>query len=330
MPWRAVPGQTPNPYHVLLSEAMLQQTQVATVVPYFRRFINAFPTIESLAAAEEQQVLRLWQGLGYYSRARNLLKAARMIVEQFDGQIPRTVDALLTLPGVGRYTAGAIASIAYDTPAPIVDGNVIRILCRIDAVTDDPRDRNVLARIWTRAQQLVPPKRAGDFNQAMMELGATLCTPKSPKCLVCPVERFCRARAMGIAEEIPPPKKTKPLPLERRLVLCVRNPRDQYLIEQRPPTGRWAGMWQFVTLTAPDRPPTSRSLSTILNLPIADLTVLPTVHHTLTHRQYQFDVLHAHTPSTGNPLPRTWASLLDMEKLPFSKPHLTIRAQLNR
>jgi A/G-specific adenine glycosylase len=328
MPWRAQPGQTPDPYHVLLSEAMLQQTQVATVIPYFRRFIDTFPTIQSLAAADEQVVLRLWQGLGYYSRARNLLKAARMIIDRFAGQIPRTVDELLTLPGVGRYTAGAIASIAYDTPAPIVDGNVIRILCRIDAVCDDPRDREVLARIWSRAAELVPPKRAGDFNQAMMELGATLCTPKSPKCLVCPVERWCRARAAGIAEEIPPPKKRKPLPVERRLVLCIRNPLGQYLIEQRPPTGRWAGMWQFVTLAAPDHAPTAASLARVLDLPLADVAVLTTVRHTLTHRQYQFDAVVAHTPSTANPLPRAWASLSDMDKLPFPKPHLTLRTHL--
>jgi A/G-specific adenine glycosylase len=329
MPWRAEPGQTPNPYHVLLSEAMLQQTQVATVVPYFRRFIDAFPTIQSLAQADEQQILRLWQGLGYYSRARNLLKAARLIVERFDGQIPRTVDDLLTLPGVGRYTAGAIASIAYDTPAPIVDGNVVRILCRIDAVTDDPRSRDVLARIWARAAQLVPPKRPGDFNQAMMELGATLCTPKSPKCLVCPVERLCRARAAGIAEQIPPPKPSKPLPIERRLVICIQNPHGQYLIEQRPPTGRWAGLWQFVTLTTPTLPPTARSLSTRLNLPVTDLKPLTPVRHTLTHRQYHFDVLSARTTSADTVAPRVWASLPDLDNFPFSKPHLTIRGQLS-
>src|SRR5262245_51351753 len=176
LPWRAARGSRPDPYHVLVSEAMLQQTQVKTVIPYFRRFIRKLPSIKHLARADEQLVLRLWQGLGYYSRARNLRRAAQTIVQEYDGKIPADVEALLELPGIGRYTAGAIASLAYDVPAPIVDGNVARVLCRFDAIETPPSDRATQKLLWERAADLVPRRRAGDFNSALMELGATVCT----------------------------------------------------------------------------------------------------------------------------------------------------------
>ena len=177
MPWRALKGRTPNPYHVLVSEAMLQQTQVVTVVPYFQRFVGAMPTVCDLASAKEQEVLRLWQGLGYYRRARNLHAAARVIVRDHGGQVPDTVEALLNLPGIGRYTAGAIASIAYGRAAPILDGNVARVFARlflIEQPVDAPETRKTL---WRLAEELVPPKRPGDFNQAVMELGALVHHP---------------------------------------------------------------------------------------------------------------------------------------------------------
>ncbi|MEZ6191711.1 MAG: A/G-specific adenine glycosylase [Phycisphaerales bacterium] len=187
LPWRADKSETPNPYHVLVSEAMLQQTQVATVIPYFNRFIEALPTVDDLAAADEQAVLRLWQGLGYYRRARNLHAAAKAIQQEHGGKVPDTIEALLKLPGVGRYTAGAIASIAYGRPAPILDGNVARVLARlflIEQPVDAPKTRNTL---WQLAEQLVPDKRAGDFNQAVMELGALVCTKVNPSCEACPL-----------------------------------------------------------------------------------------------------------------------------------------------
>src|SRR5688572_13745447 len=212
LPWRVQKSPTtggvtrlPDPYHVLLSETMLQQTQVATVVPYFQRFIGRFPTIGDLAAAGEQEVLRCWQGLGYYSRARNLHRCAREIVCTHGGEVPRDFATLLGLPGIGRYTAGAIASLAYDVPAPILDGNVTRVLCRLDAVTEDPRERSVVARLWARAAEILPKSRAGDFNSALMELGATVCTPRGPGCLICPVRAHCEAFARGIQDQVPAP-----------------------------------------------------------------------------------------------------------------------------
>lgn len=303
---------------------MLQQTQVATVIPYFHRFLDAFPTIAALAAADEQQVLRLWQGLGYYSRARNLLKAARAVVADHAGQVPTTVDALLTLPGVGRYTAGAIASIAHGTQAPIVDGNVARVVCRIDAIRDDPRERTVLAQLWTRAEQLVPVDRPGNFNSAMMELGATVCIPRNPQCLICPVSDCCEAREQNLQNTIPPAKKTRETPMETRTVFCLSRTirgETQYAFEQRPTTGRWAGMWQFLTRdpSAPDAAALARSAG--------DAIPIGTVTHALTHRRYTFHVVLA---SLAFPLPiePRWSTLEASDELPLPKPHVTIRGML--
>lgn len=257
LPWRVGPasprGACPDPYHVLVSEAMLQQTQVATVIPYFRRFLQAFPTIADLANADEQDVLRAWQGLGYYSRARNLRTAAQTIVRDHGGRVPSTVEALRSLPGVGAYTAGAVASIAYDCRAPIVDGNVARVLCRVDRIETDPRDKHTLANLWRRAEEILPKSRLGDFNSSLMELGAMVCTPRSPRCMTCPVSAHCQAFAAGVQDRIPAPRKSKQPPLLHRDVLCVRSRcsdggEEGWLIEQRPSRGRWAGMWQFVTI----------------------------------------------------------------------------------
>ena len=329
LPWRtakdAPAGSLPPAYYVLVSEAMLQQTQVLAVVPYFNRFIAALPTLQSLASADEQIVLRLWQGLGYYSRARNLRKAARQIVEHFDGVVPQTVEELLTLPGIGRYTAGAIASIAYDTPAPIVDGNVVRVLCRLDAITADPRSPAVREQLWQRATQIVPRLRAGDFNQSLMELGAMICTPKKPSCLLCPVRRFCRAADAGIQETIPKPRPTRATPIFRRWVICIARPDGAMLVEQRPPSGRWAGLWQFVTLDADATTPTAETLSALIGMPLSDVRPLVTVRHALTHRQYIFEAFAAQAENQAVAEPREWMTHEKMTTRAFSKPQITIR-----
>ena len=310
-----------NPYHVLVSEAMLQQTQVKAVIPYFVRFIEAFPTVDSLATADEQAVLRLWQGLGYYSRARNLRRAAQVIVEELGGAIPCDVESLLRLPGVGRYTAGAIASIAFDTCAPILDGNVARVVCRIDRIKQAPSERSTQLQLWSRATELVPEHRAGDFNTAMMELGATVCVPRNPACLVCPVREHCEALAAGEQEQIPAPKPAKATPLLERTVLCIRQ-RDpagnvRYLIEQRPATGRWASMWQFLVVE-PERTPAIR---------IKRLRELGTLEHALTHRRYRFSVWLCST-RTKSVEPRRWVTLAELEKYPLPRPHVKIAEML--
>jgi A/G-specific adenine glycosylase len=321
LPWRARAGERPNPYYVLVSESMLQQTQVATVIPYFTRFIERFPTVKSLAYADEQDVLRMWQGLGYYSRARNLLSAARLIEQEFGGVLPSDVPSLLRLPGVGRYTAGAIASIAFNRPEPILDGNVARVICRLDRIESaDVRDRQTVAKLWTLAGELVPKSRPGDFNQAMMELGALVCTPRNPQCLVCPVKTLCQAVAAGVQDRIPAPRKARLTPLVRRRTFCVQRDDGKWLIEQRPARGRWPGMWQFVTV---DRP-----------IPLPRARKIGRIRHALTHRRYEFDVYRCTDDANDNgrlqleDRPRRWVSLTELSEYPLPKPHVRIARML--
>jgi A/G-specific adenine glycosylase len=334
LPWRPcnVTGRSPEPYHVLVSEAMLQQTQVATVIPYYNRFVARFPTISDLAHADEQHVLRMWQGLGYYSRARNLQAAARKVVTDHGGVLPQTVDALRALPGIGPYTAGAVASIAFGTRAAIVDGNVARVLCRIDRIETDPRERRTQQLLWDRAEEILPKRHVGDFNSALMELGATVCTPRNPQCLLCPVRQHCAAFAAGVQERIPAPRKAMPTPLHRRATFCVRRD-DRWLIEQRPATGRWAGMWQFLTVEAPERGGSAASLAKGLLVRSSRLRKLGTLTHGLTHRRYEFDV-YACECGSGEPadnvagLPRRWSTLDGLADYPLPRPHLKVAEML--
>ncbi|MEM8875127.1 MAG: A/G-specific adenine glycosylase [Planctomycetota bacterium] len=310
LPWRS---ERPDPYHVLVSEAMLQQTQVATVIDYFNRFIAELPTVEALAAAEEQVVLRLWQGLGYYRRARNLHAAARTVVDEFEGRVPDTVEALLKLPGVGRYTAGAIASIAHGIPAPIVDGNVQRVLCRLDAITDDPRTTVIQKQLWARAEALVPDERAGAFNSALMELGATVCTPAAPRCLICPVRAYCSAEQRQLTDVIPPTKKSEATPLVERDMYIVTRDTGEVRLEQRPSDGRWANLWQFTTVPRGAAPP----------LALKNIRAISEVKHALTHRRYHFRVLSA---DGDGAVAGEWVKWDDLDRYPMPKPHLRARS----
>jgi A/G-specific adenine glycosylase len=299
----------------------LQQTQVATVIPYYERFINRFPTLHALAAADEQDVLRMWQGLGYYSRARNLRSAARRVIEEHGGELPCSVQKLRDLPGVGRYTAGAVASIAFDSRAPIVDGNVARVLCRIERIERDPRDKATQALLWRRAEEILPTKRCGDFNSALMELGATVCTPRNPKCLTCPVRNHCEARSAGLEDRVPSPRKTGMNPLLHRDVLCI-NRAGRRLIEKRPSRGRWAGLWQFVTVEAGKGGQHS----------VRTTERLGTVTHALSHRRYEFRVfrgdLVAGSNGQSDGKERAWVTLAELDRYPLPRPHLRIAALL--
>jgi A/G-specific adenine glycosylase len=293
---------------------------VVTVIPYFLRFIERFPTFHRLAEAREQEVLRLWQGLGYYSRARNLHAAAQRVVEEHGGELPPSVELLRTLPGVGRYTAGAVASIAFDRRAPIVDGNVARVLCRIDRIETDPREKGTIEQLWQRAEEILSEQRCGDFNSGLMELGATVCTPRNPKCLICPVREHCEAAAAGVQEQIPRPRRAKPTPLLRRDVLCIRRG-ERWLIEQRPAKGRWAGMWQFVTVgrAAP--------------VDLIGAARLGVVTHALTHRRYRYRVFVTRARkfgrNNGEPV-RLWVTLKDLDAYPLPRPHLRIVQMLQK
>jgi A/G-specific adenine glycosylase len=235
---------TRDPYRIWISETMLQQTTVAAVVPYYERFLKAFPTVQALAAASEHDVLRLWEGLGYYSRARNLHAAARQIVEAQGGVFPRSASELASLKGIGRYTAGAIASFAFDERAPIVEANTLRLYCRLLAYGGDPRSAAGQQRMWQFAEQIVPRKHAGRFNHALMDLGATVCTPRDPKCDVCPVRANCAAFAQGAQNEVPAPKARPTLTDVTEAYVVVRR-NGKILVRQREAGERWAGMWDF-------------------------------------------------------------------------------------
>jgi A/G-specific adenine glycosylase len=240
LPWR----KTRDSYAIWVSEIMLQQTQVATVIPYYERFLKRFPTVESLARARLDTVLKLWEGLGYYSRARNLHRAAKEILDRFSGRFPRTAAELLTLPGIGRYTAGAIASNAFDERVPSVDGNVERVLCRLFRVHGYPKDATVRKRLWSIAGDLVPAGKPGLFNQALMELGAEVCTPRKPQCEDCPLNRMCQARLHNEQLLLPHRKPKKPLPSHIVAVGVIRKA-GRILIDKRRPDGLLGGLWEF-------------------------------------------------------------------------------------
>lgn len=240
LPWR----QSRDPYRVWVSEVMLQQTQVETVKPYFDRFTAAFPTVADLAAADEEQVLRLWEGLGYYRRARGLHAAAKQIVAEHNAQLPSDVPTLLTLPGIGRYTAGAIVSIAFDRPAPILEANTIRLFARLIALKEDATKSVGQKRLWAVAEEVLPKKNIADFNQALMELGSLVCTPAAPKCTECPVEKLCEARQQGVVEQLLPVTKKVKFTEVREAAIVVAH-KDKVLIRQCGPDERWAGLWDF-------------------------------------------------------------------------------------
>ncbi len=240
LPWR----RTRDPYAIWISEAMLQQTRVETVIPYYERFLQTFPDVDGLASADLDEVLGLWAGLGYYSRARNLKRAAEQVRDRFDGALPDDVESLQSLPGIGRYTAGAIASIAFDRPAPVVDGNVARVLCRVHAIEGAPQERAVQNRLWEEAARLARGPRPGDLNQALMELGARVCTPRSARCGTCPIRRSCRALATGRVDELPhaPPGKR---PKREHWVTALLVRRGRALAVRRPEAGPLGGLWEL-------------------------------------------------------------------------------------
>jgi A/G-specific adenine glycosylase len=241
MPWR----NTDDPYRIWVSEVMLQQTRVDQARPYYERFTEAFPTVEALAEADRDAVLRLWEGLGYYSRARYLHEAAQLVVNEYDGQVPDTWDEIRELPGIGPYTAAAVLSIAYEKPEAVLDGNVTRLLTRIFAVDEEATSSRTKRRLRAAANQLIDPDRPGAFNQAMMELGATLCTPRTPSCDRCPVQDVCAAYADGNPEAYPVTPESKSVPHHDIAVGLVFDADDRLLIQRRPDDGLLGGLWEF-------------------------------------------------------------------------------------
>ncbi len=290
LPWQ----QDITPYRVWLSETMLQQTQVASVIPYFNAFVEKFPTIECLAQAPIDEVLHLWSGLGYYARARNLHKTAQLIVEQ--RRFPETLDELVALPGIGVSTAGAILSIAFGKSHPILDGNVKRVLSRFKAVSGWPGNSKVNKELWAISAHLTPADRVADYTQAMMDLGATICTRSKPVCDNCPLENHCLARITGAVSLLPTPKPAKTLPVKQLVFLLLGDNLKQILLEKRPPTGIWGGLWSLPEF---DSIESVHEWCLIKNLPIVDLQTLAVRRHTFSHYHLDF------TPvviQTNNPI----------------------------
>lgn len=310
LPWR----DAPTPYAVLVSELMCQQTRVDTVIDYFVRWMARWPTVQDLAAADVQEVLAQWTGLGYYNRARNLHKAAQAVVERHGGQMPSDEAALRALPGLGPYTVGAVRSISFSEPAALVDGNVARVLARWHALEGDPTEGAAKKAVWQHAAAWLatgPARQSpGNWNQALMELGATICTPRSPKCLLCPVQPWCQAQRHGLQAQIPPVRQRKaPDLVPAAYALIVRDigeitggiadaSEPAVLLGRRPEGVRWAGLWE---------PPGCEGAAAAVQLRswfqtqgLRELAVLPAITHVLTHRRYEAVPLRAE-PLAGTP-----------------------------
>jgi A/G-specific adenine glycosylase len=294
LPWR----QSPEPYGVWVAEVMLQQTQIATVIPYYERWMARFPTVHELATASFDEVLKLWEGLGYYSRARHLHQAARTVVEKYAGRLPDTAAGLRQLKGVGPYIAGAIASIAFNRPEPALDGNVIRVVSRLADFAEDVTTTGGKKRLWQLATALVPPHRPGDFNQALMELGQRACIPATPQCHHCPVEAECLARARGTQLERPVRPARRPTPQFDVVAGVIWRRDGRFLIARRPPEGLLGGLWEFPG----GKREAGESLEEALHREIQEeLAVeidvgahLTTIQHAYTHFRITLHAFHAH------------------------------------
>jgi A/G-specific adenine glycosylase len=334
LPWRR--RQT-DPYAVWVSEIMLQQTQVATVIPYYERWMERFPTVGALAGASLEEVLRLWSGLGYYARARNLHRAAQKVVAEHAGQIPSDPKQLAALPGIGRYTAGAILSIAYNQPAPIVDANVIRVLSRVFALEGDPKSGPAQTRLWHLAEELIPEGAAREFNQALMELGALICSPLDPACERCPVLPFCRAGNSPDPTawpQIPPGRATV------RVTHCAAILRagERVLVCRRPAHGLWGGLWEFPRCVCQTGETplecARRAAREVVGVEARIGARVGTVRHTVTHHAI---ILHGFegTIESGEPEARDcaavrWVTPEELEILPLSSPQKNLVGALRQ
>ncbi len=319
MPWR----ETKDPYKIWVSEIMLQQTQVQTVIPYYKKWIKRFPDLASLASAAEGDVMKLWAGLGYYRRARMLHKAAQEMVKQYgkNAVLPSSAQELIKLPGIGPYTAGAIASIAFDQKAAILDGNVIRILTRIFGLKDDIAKPKTIAKLWEISESLLPDKNIGDFNQAMMELGATVCLPQNPRCPECPSNKNCAALASGTPEDFPVKSNREKLEKIKTAAFILKN-NGKVLLEKQPAEGRWGGLWMF--------PHGKTKQDVARRFKIAEKKSLKTltVSHGFTKYQVSLEVFEAETPGVICEKNQTWFEIDKLEEMPLPAPHKKIAEHL--
>jgi A/G-specific adenine glycosylase len=324
LPWR----QDRDPYRIWVSEIMLQQTQVATVIPYFERFLAAFPTLAALAAADEQSVLQLWQGLGYYRRARDLLRAARLLVANHGGAIPNDPTMAATLPGFGRYTCNAVLSQAFDRRLPILEANSQRVLSRLFGRTADPRGGEARRWLWQAAEELLPTKRVGEFNQGLMELGALVCTPAAPRCADCPLAADCVARKLGLQESIPARSTAPAITAVRESAIVIWRG-QQVLLAQRPAdASRWASMWEFPRCPLEDdethEMAAARLAADLLGLRVRLGAEMDTIRHGITRYQITvvcFEAVYESGEFASNLYKRAlWLDPRDLATYPASTP----------
>jgi len=317
MPWR----RTQDPYKIWVSEIMLQQTQVDTVIPYFQRWIKKFPTVRALAKAPSSEVMKYWAGLGYYRRARGIHEASRFLVKEHAGKVPSRVEELIKLPGIGRYTAGAIASIAFGEKAPILDGNVIRVLSRIYALQKDIGSTETIRQLWQLAEEILPNRDVGDFNQALMELGATVCFPENPQCGKCPVARQCRAHQEHEEERYPVKNQKEKLQKLNTAALILRK-NGKVLVQKQAENDRWGGLWTFPHW------PHRKAMLTALSRHTHPLKRRMTVKHGFTKYLIRLDVYESR--SGKNALKGRWIPIQKLRTLAFPSPHKKIAAELMR
>ncbi|MBC8571163.1 A/G-specific adenine glycosylase [Zongyangia hominis] len=300
LPWRS----NPVPYHVWVSEIMLQQTRVEAVKPYFDRFLSALPTIESLAGASEEQILKLWEGLGYYNRVRNLKKAAIQVVERYSGQLPADFEALCSLPGIGVYTAGAIASIAFGLPVPAVDGNVLRVASRVLCSREDISKEAVKKAMAQALAAILPKDRVGDFNQALMELGAMVCLPgAAPRCESCPLAAICEGHRQSVAEELPVKAAKKPPKAEEKTVVLLLA-EGKVALRKRPDTGLLAGLWELPNWEGHLSPEALQECLGDCGINVVRISQMPDARHVFTHRIWEMRGYAVYCESS--PLPEGW------------------------
>jgi A/G-specific adenine glycosylase len=321
LPWR----HSRDPYRVWLSEIMLQQTTVAAVVPYFKRFLERFPTLEALASASLDEVISLWAGLGYYSRARNLHRTAQQLVAEQDGLFPKHLDALTALPGIGRSTAGAILSIAFDQPAPILDGNVRRVLVRLFAWLEDPRSGRAEKQLWSWAELLTPAESSHDYAQAIMDLGATVCTPRDPNCQCCPLRGLCQAHKQGLTATLPVARKKQKIPVRYQVALIIYSS-ERILLRQRPAEGFLGALWEFPTADlAAGQKPERASASLLSDLDLRGTIVESgEVQHAYSHFKLKLTVFRVEAEvatRVSDSGEYRWSSESEFKKLPLHGAH---------
>lgn len=321
LPWR----HSRDPYRIWLSEIMLQQTTVAAVIPYFQRFLQFFPDVAALASAPIEEVIAQWAGLGYYSRARNLHAAAQLVMAENGGAFPTDLEGLQRLPGVGRSTAGAIYSIAFDRPGPILDGNVRRVLCRLFALDGDPRSSSAEKQLWRWAMELTPTQNCHDYAQASMDLGAMICTPSTPECPACPLLQICQAQQLGLERELPRARAKKAIPTQTQVALLLSR-QGAFLVRRRPLSGMLGGLWEFPgrEVAASETPAAAaRDLLRQLGLE-GEPQPAGAVRHAYSHFRLDLQLYFAlvdGAAAIGEETPSVWLKPTELRELPFHGAH---------